>query len=315
MILRFSITKDGIISANEELCNWLVIQEASETELTQIVKKYQLPHDLFIGGDDAEEITHYEKMPNGKLGELTILSLMNLNTAQDLPIEKRLEPLIFVFAHELTITFVGDNSHFIDDFLTQHAQKITSKERLCAYIIKMTYTHYLKELKHIKKEIDALDQAARTTTKNEELFRLADTQRTMVYLDNTLQGQKETLNYLWEETDFPDQLDEPNLLYNIRLRQAHAEERVLIYRDLLETIGGLFNDMMSNNLNHLMKYLDSAALVISVPALISGIWGMNTGGLPGKGTKLGFFFVIILGVILTLLTALHLKRKDYTKTK
>ncbi|WP_310591923.1 hypothetical protein [Enterococcus asini] len=73
MILRFSITKDGIISANEELCNWLVIQEASTTELTQIVKKYQLPHDLFIGGDDAEEITHYEKMPNGKLGELTIL--------------------------------------------------------------------------------------------------------------------------------------------------------------------------------------------------------------------------------------------------
>ena len=42
---------------------------------------------------------------------------------------------------------------------------------------------------------------------------------------------------------------------------------------------------------------------------------MNTGGLPGKGTKLGFFFVIILGVILTLLTGLHLKRKDFSKTK
>lgn len=40
--------------------------------------------------------------------------------------------------------------------------------------------------------------------------------------------------------------------------------------------------MMDNNLNHIMKYLDSAALIISVPALFAGIWGMNTGGLPGK---------------------------------
>ncbi|WGO85257.1 MAG: Hypothetical protein LKU_00064 [Lactobacillus kefiranofaciens] len=37
-----------------------------------------------------------------------------------------------------------------------------------------------------------------------------------------------------------------------------------------------------------MKYLDSAALVIAVPALISGIWGMNVGGLPGKEDKNGF---------------------------
>lgn len=105
----------------------------------------------------------------------------------------------------------------------------------------------------------------------------------------------------------------PNLLYNIRLRQAHAEEHVLIYRDLLETIGGLFSDMMSNHLNHLMKYLDSATLVISIPALIGGIWGMNTGGLPGKETKLGFYFVLLLAFILSVITAIHLKRKDFTK--
>lgn len=45
-----------------------------------------------------------------------------------------------------------------------------------------------------------------------------------------------------------------------------------IYRDLLESIGDLFNGMMDNNLNHIMKYLDSAALIISVPALFAGIW-------------------------------------------
>lgn len=314
MISRYYITEEkGAVACQEEDCTWLVLQKASQEELAEIIEKYQLPHDIFIGGDTAEEITHYERMNNGKLGEFTILSLMNLCSNRDLPIEERLEPLIFVFAKSFTLTFLGDNSDFMDDFMAKYAKKITSKEKMCGYIIKTTYTHYLKELIEVKKTIDALDRAARKTTENEELFRLADTQREVVYLDQTLKGQKETLNYLWEKTDFTEKLGDENLVYNIRLRQAHAEERILIYRDLLETIGGLFNDMMSNNLNHLMKYLDSAALVISIPALVSGIWGMNTGGLPGKDSKIGFLLVMVLAVVVSIIAFIHLRRKDYTK--
>lgn len=313
MIVKFKITDSGAKKVTNSDYNWLVLQEASNEELQEVVKEYQLPKDIFVGGDEAEEISHYEKLSNDILGEVTILSLMNLAKNFEMRIEERLEPLIFVFAKELIITFVGDNSQFMEEFIERYGQRITKEEYLCAYIIKLTYTHYLKELTRLKKEIDSLDKAARTTTENKELFRLADTQRILVYLDNTLQGQKQTLNYLWEETDFPEKLANPNLLYNIRLRQAHAEEHVLIYRDLLETIGGLFSDMMSNHLNHLMKYLDSATLVISIPALIGGIWGMNTGGLPGKETKLGFYFVLLLAFILSVITAIHLKRKDFTK--
>lgn len=314
MISRYYITEEmGIEPCEADDCTWLVIQKATEEELAEIIEKYQLPKDIFIGGDTAEEITHFERMMNGKLGELSILSLMNLCANRDLPIEERLESLIFVFAKKFTLTFLGDNSDFMVDFMEKYARKITNKEKLCAYIIKTTYTHYLKDLIEVKKTIDSLDEAARRTTENEELYRLADTQREMVYLDKTLQGQKETLNYLWEETDFPERLGDENLVYNIRLRQAHAEERILIYRDLLETIGGLFSDMMSNNLNHLMKYLDSAALVISIPALVSGIWGMNTGGLPGKDSKIGFILVMALAVIVSIIAFIHLRRKDFTK--
>ncbi len=313
MISTFKITDSGIEKATQDVSNWIVLQKATKVELTEIVEKYELPKDIFVGGDDAEEINQYEKMNNDRLGELTILSLMNLSDNRELPIEKRLEPLILIFAKEMTLTFVGDNSDFLTSFLTRSAHKVTNKEQLCAYIIKRTYAHFLKELKTTKKIIDELDAAARTTTKNEALFRLADTQRDVVYLDNALQGQKETLNYLWEETDFAQQLGDENLVYNIRLRQAHAEERILIYRDLLETIGGLFSDMMSNHLNRLMKFLDSATLVVSIAALVAGIWGMNTGGLPGKETKNGFFFVMILAVVVSILTTIYLKRKDFTK--
>lgn len=85
-----------------------------------------------------------------------------------------------------------------------------------------------------------------------------------------------------------------------------------VYRDLLESISGLFTAMMDNNLNHLMKYLDSAALVIAIPALISGLYGMNVGGLPWKSSQYGFWLVLGLATVLTIMVAIMLKRKRYS---
>jgi len=69
--------------------------------------------------------------------------------------------------------------------------------------------------------------------------------------------------------------------------------------------------MMDSHLNHLMKYLDSAALILAIPGLISGIWGMNIGGLPGKDTDYGFWILAFLSVILTIGWGIFLKKKKY----
>lgn len=303
----------GILNKDSKAGNWLVLEQATAEEQEKVIHDYELPEDIFSASDEAEEISRYEQIENDKLEQVTILSLTNLSDDTEKSIEERLEPLIFIWSESIIITYVGDRSEFSERFIDKYAKQVTSLEKLCAYVILMIYTHYIKELLEIKKTIDDLDRAARKTTENEELFRLADTKRNVVYLDHTLRGQEKTLDYLWHETDMEEKLNDKKLLYNIKLRQAHAEELIIIYRDLLETVGGLFGDMMDNNLNHLMKYLDSAALLISIPALISGIWGMNTGGLPGKGSNIGFFIVIIISIIVTTLVAIHLKRKDYTK--
>lgn len=315
MIDYYLITEEkGVKTSGKTQSNFIVLEKSTKLEEEELVKQFELPSEIFRGGDEAEEISRVEKLPSKKLGELTILSLTNLSNQPELTIEKRLEPLIFITSKELTLVYVGDNSDFMKSFFEKYQEKVTSFEKLIGYVVLMIYGHYINELLAIKKEIDRLDEAARRTTENTELFRLADTERDVVYLDHTLRGQMRTLNYLWEETEFVEKLGDSQLLYNIKLRQMHAEELISIYRDLLETVGGLFSDMMDNNLNHLMKYLDSAALIISIPALVSGIWGMNTGGLPGKGSSLGFFIVLILAFLLSLLVAFHLKRKDFSKS-
>src|SRR5699024_6404223 len=130
------------------------------------------------------------------------------------------------------------------------------------------------ELVTIKQEIDRLDQAARKTTKTKELKKVTDLTRQLVYLKHTLDDQTPSLeefgNYLVE-----NKLANPARVKSIITRQKRITKMIHVYTDLLDSISGLFTAMMDSHLNHLMKYLDSAALVISLYALLSCICGMN----------------------------------------
>lgn len=311
MIEYYSISKKGIKKRNQ-LGNWLILHGATKEEQEHIIQKYALPEDIFLGATKAEEVARFEPLYETNLKNVHLLILHYLEKNED-KIENRLEPILFIISDDLIMTNLSKGSTFITSFLEDFSAKVHNFDELVAYAIFKMYTHYTKELQKIKKTIDQLDDAARKTTKTQELVRLADTQRAIVYLDHTLKGQKKVLTKLWKRDSFTDELKDPHLVFNIQQRQEQAEKLIDLYRDLLETVGGLFNDMMNNNLNQLLKYLDSAALVISIPALISGIWGMNTGGLPGKEQGTGFFWVIGLSIVATAITVIHLKRKDYTK--
>ncbi len=180
----------GILNKDSVVDAWLVLEQATAEEQEKVIHDYKLPEDIFSASDEAEEISRYEQIENDKLGQVTILSLTNLSADREISIEERLEPLIFIWSKSIIITYVGDRSEFCERFIDKYANQVTSLEKLCAYVILMIYTHYIKELLEIKKTIDDLDRAARKTTENEELFRLADTKRNIVYLDHTLRGQE-----------------------------------------------------------------------------------------------------------------------------
>lgn len=314
MMTYYEVSKqNGLTESNREKGNWLVIEGTDEQELQTIIDRYQLPDDIFIGSDEAEEVSRIEHLRQTKLNNNLSLVFLNLTANTEKRIEQRIAPVSFIYSDTLLITYTSTKGFVTEHLLKKWQSQLTSFEYIIAYSILTIYTHYIKELKSIKDKINQLDQAARKTTENKELFRLADAERDIVYLDHTLKDQHDTLEVLWRNKTFLNKLEDDSLVYDIQLRQRHADKMIRIYRDLLETIGGLFSDMMDNNLNHLMKYLDSAALVISIPALISGIWGMNTGGLPGKDSALGFFIIIVLAMILATIVAIYLSKKDFSK--
>lgn len=162
--------------------------------------------------------------------------------------------------------------------------------------------HINQKLNAVKRKIDYLDSVARETTKTKELKKVTDLTRELVYLKHTLDDQTESLRSFGEYLK-KNQLASSADIASLMTKQAQLTKMIHVYTDLLNSISGLFTAMMDSHLNHLMKYLNSVAL-------ISGIWGMNIGGLPGRTNKNGFWIIITIAAILTIIWAIILK-KDF----
>lgn len=312
MFRYFKINEQGMKEIQEKIGNCLVIQDSTEKEREEIVQRYQLPNDIFLESKTPEDVSRLEKLQKTRLKDPLLLTLIDLSFDVE-PIEASLHPVTFIYAQGLLIIHLSKKTSLLDVLLKEKNKKLFTAEEVIFQCILLIYDHYIKKLRQEKEKIDRLDQAAHSTTENKELFELANVKRTMVYLDHSLRDQQETLDRLIENKPMMERLDNESLLYDVKLRQRFTNKMVSIYRDLLESIGELFSDMIDNNLNHILKYLDSAALVISIPTLLFGLWGMNTGGLPGEKWSLGTLVIVLLALVSTVLASVHLFRKDYSK--
>ncbi|KAF1305232.1 magnesium transporter CorA family protein [Enterococcus saccharolyticus] len=312
MMMYFQLDKEhGLKPSTTENYNWLVIDEESKDELPNIITQFHLPKDIFVAADSLDEISRMEYLEDTTLTHAISLVFFNLSSVNS-SIEERISPISFILSEELLIIYVGKNRHFMEQLFEKQVP-FHSFEQIILYALLNMNRHFIAGLKEIKQIIDKLDRAARKTTGSKELFQLADVEREIIFIAHVLADQNQTLDYLCKDHEFLERVNDQRLVFDVKLRQKQALKTVQIYQDLLKTIGDLFASMISNNLNQLMKYLESAALVLTIPTVIGGIWGMNTGGLPGKESPLGFFIVMVGMFILTVLTGVYLAKKNYFK--
>ena len=95
----------------------------------------------------------------------------------------------------------------------------------------------------------------------------------------------------------------------MEIRQAI--EMTSIYRDDIKGTRELFSSILDNRLNNAMKYLTSVTLLMAVPTVISGLYGMNVDidGMPFSGSDYGFVIVCLLTLAICGIAAWVLHKK------
>ena len=165
-------------------------------------------------------------------------------------------------------------------------------------------TIYLKYIRIIIKRTDELERHLRVSMENAELFNLLDLQKSLTYFSTSLRSDNiviERLNRL-RVTDGAKELiptfeEDEDLLEDAIIEFKQATEMVEMYSHILNSMMEVFASIISNNLNLVMKFLASITIMLAIPTLISGLWGMNV-PVPFANNNFGFAIVCLIALII-----------------
>ena len=79
---------------------------------------------------------------------------------------------------------------------------------------------------------------------------------------------------------------------------------------ILQQYSQLVGSVISNNLNDVMKFLTSLTMVLTIPTIIGGIYGMNV-KLPGASLVHAFTWLMLGTIILCIISIEYLRNHDY----
>ncbi|HTI30424.1 MAG TPA: magnesium/cobalt transporter CorA [Methylomirabilota bacterium] len=172
---------------------------------------------------------------------------------------------------------------------------------------------YFPLLDRISERIEELEDQilAAKQTGAATLRPILDMKRELLELRRTLSPQRDVANALLRR-DLPlvDDLSAPYFqdLYDHLIRVL---DQLDLQRDLLASALEANLSVTSNNLNAVMKRLTAFTVILMVPTLIAGIYGMNFHFMPELSSQLGY--PIALGVMAVSMVgaAVFFKRKDW----
>ena len=158
-------------------------------------------------------------------------------------------------------------------------------------------------LKQIDKKSLRLQEELHKSMRNQELIELLGLQDSLVYFSTALSGNASVYRRLSRIDGVQASEEYRDIADDVLIESHQATETCGIYRDILKTTMDAFSSVISNNVNNVVKRLTIITILVSIPTLIAGFFGMNVDlpfGWGANGERGGIEFWIILAVSVAL---------------
>jgi magnesium transporter len=179
-----------------------------------------------------------------------------------------------------------------------------------AQLIDKINDEFLFNVNKIASRTDILSSRTDKLTEK-QIDSISSASTTLAFFNQAIIANIEVLNGLRKmhhRSFTDDDRDTFNDLYS-DARQVLDVEKV--QREVIMNIFNLQSIISTNHINEFMKKLTSLALIITVPMLISGIYGMNINGLPFATHKFSFWIIMGIMAIITTIIYIIFKKIDW----
>lgn len=222
-------------------------------------------------------------------------------------------PLGILLTQELIVTVCSADTAVVGDFAACRVKGFSTRKKM-RFVYQLLYraaTMYQQELRLIDRRRQAIEKNLAGELKDSDLMELHALESTLVYFATSLRANATVLDRLTRYKRLEQYPDDRELLDDVIVEIRQAIEMTSIYRDDIKGTRELFSSILDNRLNNAMKYLTSVTLLMAVPTVISGLYGMNVDidGMPFSGSDYGFVIVCLLTLAICGIAAWVLHKK------
>ena len=290
---------------------WIHMVDPSEDEIKEVCKNVNIKEDFIRYALDNEEKARIDIEDEDN----TILFII------DIPITEKSQSGGYMYAtmpigmivvrDDFFITVTLRECSLIKKFETGKIKSFCTYKK-SRFILQMMYNNssdYLEYLKKINKETEIAEYILKKSMKNKELLKLLSLEKSLVYFTTSLKSNELVMEKTMRGKIIKLYEEDEDILEDAITENKQAIEMSKVYSDILNGTMDAYASIISNNLNGVMKSLTSITIIIAVPTMIASFWGMNV-KLPFEGNPLGFWIMIFIATLLTIISVLWLKKKD-----
>jgi len=298
---------------------WINMTNPTEEEIARVSEETKINSDFLKAALDEEERPRIETDE----GQVIILIKTPIIRPTDGNFICDAIPLGIVATENTIVTVSLMESEVLKEFETAkpatcHTAKRT---RFVLQILFKTAAQYLKYLRLIDQKSDEIESQLQKSMRNEELTRLLNLEKSLVYFTTSLRANeivferllRSQLSRTPEATTATQVLkmyeEDQDLLEDVIIENKQAIEMSETYSNILSGMMDAFASIISNNLNIVMKFLTSVTIVLALPTVIASFFGMNV-GLPFSDHPLAFWIVLGISALFGGAAVYFLKRRQ-----
>ena len=284
--------------------SWVNLTNPSKKELKWISEKTKIGLDEIKDTVDPNEVPRIEKENNYKHFIIRIPKRHNETKIKTIPLG------IFILKDK--IVTICSKSNKITDELIQNTPKefLTNKpEDMLIPLLNSINKHYKYHLKGIHKKITKKEVQIKKLKPN-DIVDLVEIEKVLNYFITDLSHTTNVFERLFKAKIIPKKKKTKELVEDIVIDAQQNLENSRTMQKIVMNTRNAYESILGNSLNKIMKFLTAITVILTIPTVVSGIYGMNV-DLPLQQNPQAFSFLMIFMIIVSIILAIIFSKKNW----
>ena len=295
------------MSFNNGQNEWIDVDVTDLENINSVKEIHQLDDELLGYSLDQHERARMEYDQD----ENSLLIIFNVPHREKTHDHYEASPLTFFLKDEKIFTFNTPKTAYVTEAMVEILKKNAEISEFTLLFKSLLYIAdaYFPLVEEVNEERINLNAFLREKTTNKNLLALSDLAIGLVYLVSATNQNVGLLEQLKAQSickAFTD--DEQEKLDDVLIEARQAYGMTKLASEILGQLSSAYNNLLNNSLNDTMKLLTIWSLILTVPTIVTGFYGMNV-DLPFQDSVLAWALTIIISLGLSLWLLLIIWRR------